>query len=112
MTSTKTRASSLSICLTALLAAGVFGNAQAAAPDTTRVIVAFKPGAAAKVKAAVGAAKGAVKHEIFGMNAMAIEVPNVALKGLENNPNVEYIEEDVVRKPFALTSPSTGTPYA
>ena len=112
MTSTKTRASSLSICLTALLAAGVFGNAQAAAPDTTRVIVAFKPGAAAKVKAAVGAAKGAVKPEIFGMNAMAIEVPNVALKGLENNPNVEYIEEDVVRKPFALTSPSTGTPYA
>ena len=112
MTSTKTRASSLSICLTALLAAGVFGNAQAAAPDTTRVIVAFKPGAAAKVKAAVGAAKGAVKHEIFGMNAMAIEVPNVALKGLENNPNVEYIEEDVVRRPFALTSPSTGTPYA
>ena len=112
MTSNKTRASSLSICLTALLAAGVFGNAQAAAPDTTRVIVAFKPGAAAKVKAAVGAAKGAVKHEIFGMNAMAIEVPNVALKGLENNPNVEYIEEDVVRKPFALTSPSTGTPYA
>ena len=112
MTSTKTRASSLSICLTALLAAGVFGNAQAAAPDTTRVIVAFKPGAAAKVKAAVGAAKGAVKHEIFGMNAMAIEVPNVALKGLENNPNVEYVEEDVVRRPFALTSPSTGTPYA
>uniref|UniRef100_UPI000367D725 S8 family serine peptidase n=1 Tax=Massilia niastensis TaxID=544911 RepID=UPI000367D725 len=26
--------------------------------------------------------------------------------------NVEYIEEDVVRRPFALTSPSTGTPYA
>ena len=108
-----TRASkSLSICLTALIAAGVFGGAQAAAPDTTRVIVAFKPGAAAKMKSAVAAAKGSVKHEIFGMNAMAIEVPNVALKGLENNPNVEYIEEDVVRKPFALTSPSTGTPYA
>jgi subtilisin family serine protease len=46
------------------------------------------------------------------MNAMAVEVPAAALKGLENNPNVEYIEEDVVRKPFALTSPSTGTPYA
>ncbi|MBQ5943081.1 hypothetical protein J8847_23990, partial [Massilia sp. AB1] len=71
-----TRASkSLSICLTALIAAGVFGGAQAAAPDTTRVIVAFKPGAAAKMKSAVAAAKGSVKHEIFGMNAMAIEVP-------------------------------------
>jgi hypothetical protein len=48
------------------------------------------------------------------MNAMAIEVPNVALKGLENNPNVEYIEEDVVRKPFALTThrPAPPTPPA
>jgi subtilisin family serine protease len=103
---------SLRTGLAVLIAAGIFGNAQAAAPDTTRVIVAFKPGAAAKVKSVVAAAKGSVKHEIFGMNAMAIEVPAVALKGLENNPNVEYIEEDVVRKPFALTTPSTGTPYA
>ncbi|QOL48660.1 S8 family serine peptidase [Massilia litorea] len=112
MASNDTRATTpFSICLAALLAAGVFGSAQAAAPDTTRVIVAFKPGASAHVKSAVSAAKGAVKHEIFGMNAMAIEVPIVALKGLENNPNVEYIEEDVIRKPFALTTPSTGTPY-
>jgi subtilisin family serine protease len=105
-------AAPLGICISALLAAGVFGNAAAAAPDTTRIIVAFKPGAAANVKSAVAAARGAVKHEIFGMNAMAIEVPAVALKGIENNPNVEYIEEDVLRRPFALTSPSTGTPYA
>lgn len=106
-----TRASkTLGFCIAAALAAGMFGNAMAA--DTSRVIVAFKPGAAAKIKSAVAAARGSVKHEIFGMNAMAIEVPNAALKGLENNPNVEYIEEDVVRKPFALTSPSTGTPYA
>jgi subtilisin family serine protease len=103
---------SLSICLTALVAAGVFTSAHGAPPETTRIIVAFKPGAAANVKAAVKAAKGAVKHDIFGMNAMAIEVPTVALKGLENNPNVDYIEEDVVRRPFALTTPSTGTPYA
>jgi subtilisin family serine protease len=107
-----TRASAaLGICLTALLGAGVFGNAAAAAPDTMRIIVAFKPGAAASVKSAVAAARGAVKHEIFGMNAMAVEVPVVALKGIENNPNVEYIEEDVVRRPFALATPSTGTPY-
>jgi subtilisin family serine protease len=102
----------LSLCLAAAAAAMLCNASYAAAPDTTRIIVAFKPGAKAAVKSAVAAAKGAVKHEIFGMNAMAIEVPNVALKGLENNPNVEYIEEDVVRKPFALTSASTGTPYA
>ena len=113
MASKDVRASKpFNLCLAALVAAGVFGSAQAAPPDTSRVIVAFKPGAAAKVKSQVMAAKGAVKHEIFGMNAMAVEVPNAALKGLENNPNVEYIEEDAVRRPFALTSPSTGSPYA
>jgi subtilisin family serine protease len=101
----------MSISLAALAAAGVLGSAQAAPPDTTRVIVAFKPGAAAKMKSAVAAAKGSVKHEIFGMNAMAVEVPAVALKGLENNPNVDYIEADVVRRPFALTSAS-AKPYA
>ncbi len=91
---------------------GVMGAANAAAPDLTRVIVAFKPGKAATMKSAVAAAKGSVKHEIHGMDAMAIEVPRVALNGLLNNPNVEYIEEDVVRRPFATTSASTGTPYA
>jgi subtilisin family serine protease len=101
----------LSLCLTAAAASILCSSAMAAAPDTTRVIVAFKPGAKAAVKGVVAAAKGSVKHEIFGMNAMAIEVPRTALKGLENNPNVEYVEEDVIRKPFSLTTPSTGTPY-
>jgi subtilisin family serine protease len=100
-----------SACAPRRLAVAFAGSASAAAPDTTRVIVAFKPGAKAAMKSVVAAAKGSVKHEIFNMNAMAIEVPTVALKGLENNPNVEYIEEDVVRKPFSLTTPSTGTPY-
>jgi subtilisin family serine protease len=110
MTKKHTRApKTLGLCLAAL-AAGLIGNAYAAA-DTTRVIVAFKPGAAANIRSAVAAAHGSVKQEIFGMNAMAIEVPTTALKGLDNNPNVEYIEEDVVRRPFALTTPSTGTPY-
>jgi subtilisin family serine protease len=42
---------------------------------------------------------------------MAVEVPAAALKALANNPNVEYIEEDVLRKPLALSGPSTGSPY-
>ncbi|QYF94487.1 S8 family serine peptidase [Massilia sp. PAMC28688] len=96
--------------LAATVAFGVIGNAAAAA-DTTRVIVAFKPGSAASVKSAVHAAKGNIKHDIFGMDAMAIEVPLTALKGLQHNPNVAYVEEDVIRRPFASTTPSTGTPY-
>ena len=114
MMQSKTGMSSIAVAVKLLVAAaavGVIGSASAAA-DTTRVIVAFKPGSAASMKSAVKAAKGEVKHEIFGMNAMAIEVPTAALQGLSHNPNVEYVEEDVIRKPFALTSPSTGTPYA
>lgn len=83
-----------------------------AAPDTTRVIVAFKPGAQGAAKAAVAAARGSVKHEIYGMDAMAIEVPTAALAGLSRNPNIEYVEEDAKRTMFAGTTPSTGTPYA
>lgn len=114
MMQSKTGMSSIAMAvklLVATVAVGVLGSASAAS-DTTRVIVAFKPGSAASMKAAVKAAKGNVKHEIHGMNAMAIEVPTVALKGLQNNPNVEYVEEDLIRRATALTTPSTGTPYA
>lgn len=94
-------------------AAAVLASTLAAqAADTTRVIVAFKPGAAANVKSAVAAARGAVKLEIEGQNAMAIEVPVQALNGLSRNPNVEYVEPDELRYPLALDTPSTGTPYA
>ncbi|HZF79278.1 MAG TPA: S8 family serine peptidase, partial [Rubrivivax sp.] len=72
-----------------------------AANESTRVIVAFKPGAAAQVRAAVAAARGNVRHEIFGIDAMAIEVPVEALRGLQNNPNVEYVEDDEKRYPLA-----------
>lgn len=99
----------LGLCVAALAVA--FSGSVSAAPDTTRVIVAFKPGSAANIKSAVAAARGTVKQEIFNMNAMAIEVPTAALQGLQHNPNVEYVEEDVIRKPFALTTPSTGVPY-
>jgi subtilisin family serine protease len=86
--------------------------AGAAPANTSRVIVMFKPGAAAAGKAAVAAAGAQVKHEIFGMDAVAVEVPTAALNGLSHNPNIEYIEDDVKRYPLAGTTPSTGGPYA
>ncbi len=94
------------------IATAVFGAAGPvlAKPDTTRVIVSMKPGQAASGRAALRAAGGVIKQEIHGMDAVAIEVPTVALKGLANNPNIEYIEEDLVRHAFATTSPSAA-PY-
>jgi subtilisin family serine protease len=102
----------LALSCAALAAFGVMSTAALAANDTTRVIVSFKPGTAGQVKSLVAAARGQVQHEIFGMDAMAIEVPTRALQGLARNPNVEYVEEDVKRYPLALTTPSDGTPYA
>lgn len=93
-------------------AALCFTLASHAADDSQRVIMMFKPGAAAAGKAAVAAARGVVKHEIYGMDAVSIEVPAQALQGLARNPNVEYVEPDEKRYLSALDTPSTGVPYA
>ncbi len=86
--------------------------AQAAASEpTTRVIVAYKPGALGLIRAAVASARGNVAHEIFGMDAMAVELPAQAVAALARHAQVEFIEEDVKRYPFAATTPSTGAPY-
>ena len=103
---------SKSVCVSIGIAAtSVIGVAVAAPTETVRVIVAFKPGAASQARAAVAVGKGKIVHEIFGMDAFAVEVPVNAFNGLERNPNVEYIEEDAKRYPFSGTTPSTGTPY-
>jgi subtilisin family serine protease len=85
--------------------------AQAAPGEKIRVIVAFKPGHGAAIEQAVIASQGKVKLRIHGMDAVAVEVSEHALAGLERNPNVEYVEEDVKRHPLAGTTPSTGSPY-
>jgi subtilisin family serine protease len=97
--------------LPALLAA-LAAAVPASAADTTRMIVAFKPGAAASVRAALAGAKGNVKHEIFGMNAVSVELPATALRRLRSRADVEYVEPDVIRRPLGLATPSTGAPYA
>ena len=95
--------------LVAAMAVAFLGSA-AAAPATSRVIVAYKDGSAAKIKTAIAAAHGNIKLEIANTNAMAVEMPTAALAGLSNNPNVSYVEADVKRYPLALTSPSAA-PY-
>ena len=109
-----THGSKYSLMASLMLAAGllvVSQGALAAPPDKVRVIVAMKPGSASAMRQAVAASRGEIKHEIQGQDAFAIEVPEQALKGLANNPNVLYIETDERRYPLSST-PSTGTPYA
>ncbi|HZH77247.1 MAG TPA: S8 family serine peptidase, partial [Archangium sp.] len=48
---------------------------------------------------------GKVKLEISGTRAVAAELPERALQALQNNPAVEFIEEDVKRFPLAQSTP-------
>lgn len=97
------------LCI-ALVGLGIVSASALAADETNRVIISFKPGTAGSMRAAVAAARGSVQHEIFGMDAMAIEVPTQALNGLSRNPNIEYIEPDEKRFPLSGATPS-ASPY-
>ncbi|NPA07125.1 MAG: S8 family serine peptidase [Chloroflexi bacterium] len=97
---------SLSVGLLLALVA-VFGWASArAANDQVRVWVEFRPGARGAVEQALRAA-GAQFHYTFDrLNAFVVTVPEAALQGLRNNPNVVDIEEDVPR--YLLRTPITA----
>jgi len=100
--------------LCAGIALAMAGSAFAGNANMSRVMVKMQPGSRGNVEATVRAAGGQVHHRFDDLNVMAISVPTQALQGLSHNPNVEYIEEDVVRYPLALFNDeaSTGNPYA
>lgn len=96
--------------LVCLATASVLSVSAHAATDKERVIVSFKPGSKAAVQQAVKKVGGETKVDLSKYNAMAIEVPENALKGLRNNPNVEYIEEDA-RRSLMATEYEPSQPY-
>ncbi len=91
--------------LCASLALAMAGTAMAANTDQDRVWIKFKQGGRGNVEQAVAAGGGRIHHKFDNLDAMAVSMPRQALNGLRNNPNVEYIEEDVVRQPMAQTVP-------
>lgn len=54
---------------------------------------------------AVRAAGGIPIYEFANLGVVAAHLPSQALQGLQNHPNVEYVEDDVRRQPFAQTTP-------
>ncbi|HEX5755325.1 MAG TPA: S8 family serine peptidase [Arenimonas sp.] len=95
----------LVVALGAALSVTFAASAFASGPDKNRYIVTIKPGSAANVEHAAKAAGGKVHLRITGTDAIALSVPEQALKGLRNNPNVISIEADAVRYPMAQVSP-------
>ncbi len=70
-----------------------------------RVWVEFRMGAKAEVERALQAAGARFHYTFDRLNAFVVTVPEAALQGLANNPNVVDIEEDVPRYLFAPRNP-------
>jgi serine protease len=75
---------------------------------TARYIVQFRDGKGEHGKGALNAAGAKVDLDLGPQNAVAAHIPAQALNGLQNNPNIEYIEEDVIRQPLAWTDSAVG----
>jgi len=75
----------------------------AAADD--RYIVQFQPGKFTAGKAAVALAGGRIARDLAAHDALAAHLPAAAVRALERNPNVEYVEADPQRHPMAQSVP-------
>ncbi|MCK6544667.1 S8 family serine peptidase [Myxococcota bacterium] len=73
------------------------------ASSTTRYILVFKD--LAEGRASLSRANAKVALELAERRMVAAHLPEEAVKGLQNNPNVELIEEDVERYPTAQVVP-------
>lgn len=89
----------------------LFGVATQAAAQNGRYIVKFNPGRSNAGQAALRAAGGQVDLVLDPQDAVAARIPAGALNGLSRNPNIDYIEEDVIREPYSTWSnvSTTGT---
>ncbi|SDI81973.1 PA domain-containing protein [Ferrimonas sediminum] len=98
MTLMKKTSLALSLAAASLLNVGY-------AETQERYIVKFKPGKGQGVAASVAQGKGRVERQLSAHDAMAVSLPAQALKALERNPNVEYVEADVKRYMMSETIP-------
>lgn len=92
----------LPILLASTLALAI--STQASAADD-RYIIKFKEGKGPAVKAMMENNGGRSALALEKRNAMAANLPAKALNALRNNPNVDYVEQDVKRYPMAETVP-------
>jgi serine protease len=91
----------------AVLTGGV--ASQAFAQDA-RYIVKFRAGRSAAAQGALRAAGAQVVLSLDEQDAVAVRIPAAALNGLTRNPNIEYIEQDVIREPYAWANvPASGS---
>ncbi len=80
--------------------------------NRVRVLVEFQPGKKGAVESSLGRA-GAEFHYTFDRyNTFVVSVPEAALAGLRNNPNVLSLEEDPLRYPLSMMAAAAIAPAA
>ena len=78
------------------------GAASQGFAQDARYIVKFREGRSAAGHAALSAAGARTVLVLDPQDAVAVHIPAAALNGLSRNPNIEFIEEDVIREPVRL----------
>jgi serine protease len=101
----KSLVSALSAGLVLALGAVAITTTSTAAPPPERVLIKYKKGAKAAVQSELKRGNAKVHYNFDSYDLVAATVPAQALKGLRNNPNVEFVEPDQVRRPEAQTVP-------
>lgn len=93
--------------LTALAGALGLMMSGATLADDDRYIIQFAPGSAGQGVSAVQAAGGQIEVDLTNrsVNAIAVTIPEQALNGLSNNPNILNIEPDNRIYPMAQSVP-------
>jgi serine protease len=101
----KTLVSALGAGLALMFAAAAITATSTAAPPPERVLIKYKQGAKGLVQAELRRANARTHYDFDNIGVLAATVPAQALRGLRNNPNVEFVEADQIRRPMEQTVP-------
>ncbi len=86
------------------MALGMSASA-AAGNDKVRVYIGFKDGQKGQVQQSLRGANAETHHTFDQLKAFSVSVPEQALQGLRNNPNVSFVEPDPKRFLMSQTQP-------
>jgi len=100
----------IAIMLFGLMAAPA--NAAQQGGGKVRVYVQFAPGGKSDVERSLNGAGAEFHYAFDDLNTFVVTVPEQALNGLQNNPNVVMVEEDVLRFPIGITASSAANQAA
>ncbi|WP_018922084.1 S8 family peptidase [Salsuginibacillus kocurii] len=79
----------------AMAAVMAFGFEETSFADNKKeYLVGFEPGAPGNGEAMIEARDGDIEHEYQHMEVLHVTLPEQAVQGLENNPNISFIEEN------------------